>query len=347
MIMNETYKQYTPDVYRHTDRQAGFSLVELMVAMTISLFLLAGVVQIFLGSKQSYRVNDGLSRLQENARFAFDHIAQDLDAGGYMGCNDSADVDRNNDLLLTNALTNAVATGYNFANPLDGTDNTGPNGSDTLNIRRAVTSSAVPLAASMPDATSPITLDDTHPNYASLEQWQVMAISDCSRTSIFMITNDPTTSGGVIRHDPGVAAPAGAINQGQSNLATDLGGVNVNDLKNTFGSLSASQATAIRVATNSYSIQPSDSGTGFSLALNGSELVEGVQDLQVLYGIDADGTPGVERYVSANDAALAAAGMNQVASVTLTLTLNAVSGVQIDGAPLTKTVSQTFRLRNR
>jgi len=345
--MNRSHKQHTHEVSRHTDRQAGFSLVELMVAMTISLFLLAGVVQIFLGSKQSYRVNDGLSRLQENARFAFDRIAQDLDAGGYMGCNDSAEVDRNNDLLLTNALTNAVATGYNFANPLDGTDNTGPNGSDTLNIRRAVTSSAVPLAASMPEATSPITLDNTHPNYASLEQWQVMAISDCSRTSIFMITNDPTTSGGVIQHAPGVVAPAGAINAGQSNLATDLGGVNVNDLKNTYGSLSASQATAIRVATNSYSVQPSDSGTGFSLALNGSELVEGVQDLQVLYGIDADGTPGVERYVPANDAALAAAGMNQVAAVTLTLTMNAVSGVQIDGAPLTKTVSQTFRLRNR
>ncbi|MGD8936487.1 MAG: prepilin-type N-terminal cleavage/methylation domain-containing protein, partial [Thiogranum sp.] len=107
--MNSSHKQYTPEVSRHTDRQAGFSLVELMVAMVISLFLLAGVVKIFVGSKQSYRVNDGLSRLQENARFAFDHIAQDLDAGGYMGCNDSADVDRNNDLLLTNALTNAVA----------------------------------------------------------------------------------------------------------------------------------------------------------------------------------------------------------------------------------------------
>ena len=345
--MNSSHKQYTPEVSRHTDRQAGFSLVELMVAMVISLFLLAGVVKIFVGSKQSYRVNDGLSRLQENARFAFDHIAQDLDAGGYMGCNDSADVDRNNDLLLTNALTNAVATGFNFANPIDGTDNTGPNGSDTINIRRAVTSSAVPLAASMLEATSPLTLDDTHPNYASLEQWQVMAVSDCSRTSIFMITNDPTTSGGVIQHDPGVVAPVGAINEGQSNLATNLNGVNVNDLKNTFGSLSASQATAIRVATNSYSIQPSDSGTGFSLALNGSELVEGVQDLQVQYGIDADGTPGVERYVSANDPALAAAGMNQVASVTLTLTLNTVSGVKIDGQPLTKTVSQTFRLRNR
>jgi type IV pilus assembly protein PilW len=328
-------------------RQAGLSLVELMVAMTISLFLLAGVVQIFLGSKQSYRVNDGLSRLQENARYAFDRIAQDLNAGGYMGCNDSAGVDANGDLLLTNALTNAAATDLNFANPLDGTDNTGLNGSDTINIRRAVTASAVPLAAPMASTTSPILLNTASPNYASLQQWQLMGISDCSSTAVFLITNDPTTSAGVIEHDPGVVAPAGAPNEGQSNATTTINSVDYNDLKSRYGALTASEATAFRVATNSYSIMASQFGTGFSLALNGTELVEGVEDLQVLYGLDADGTPGVERYVSANDAALAAAGMNQVAAVRLTLTLNTVSGVQVDGQPLTKQITQTFRLRNR
>jgi type IV pilus assembly protein PilW len=332
---------------QHLSSQAGLSLVELMVAMTISLFLLAGVVQIFLGSKQSYRVNDGLSRLQENARYAFDRIAQDLNAGGYMGCNDSASVDAKGALLLTNALTNAAATGYDFANPLDGTDNTGLNGSDTINIRRAITASAVPLAAPMASTTSTILLDSTHPNYATLQQWQVMALSDCNSTSVFMITNDPTTSAGVIEHTPGVIAPTGAPNEGQSNATTTINSVDYNDLKSRYGALTASQATAFRVATNSYSIQTSDSGTGFSLALNGTELVEGVQDLQVLYGLDADGTPGVERYVSANDAALAAAGMNQVAAVRLTLTMNTVSGVQVDGQPLTKQITQTFRLRNR
>ena len=328
-------------------RQAGLSLVELMVAMTISLFLLAGVVQIFLGSKQSYRVNDGLSRLQENARYAFDRIAQDLNAGGYMGCNDSAGVDGNGDLLLTNALTNAAATDLNFANPLDGTDNTGLNGSDTINIRRAVTASAVPLAAPMASTTSPILLNTTSPNYASLQQWQLMGISDCNSTAVFLITNDPATSAGVIQHAPAVIAPASSPNPGQSNATTTINSVDYNDLKSRYGALTASEATAFRVATNSYSIMASQFGTGFSLALNGTELVEGVEDLQVLYGLDADGTPGVERYVPANDAALAAAGMNQVAAVRLTLTLNTVSGVQVDGQPLTKQITQTFRLRNR
>ena len=37
--------------------------------------------------------------------------------------------------------------------------------------------------------------------------------------------------------------------------------------------------------------------------------------MQVLYGLDTDATPGVERYVAGNNAALTAAGMNRVAEV--------------------------------
>ena len=341
-----TRKKTTDTVCKGRSHQGGLSLVELMVAMVISLFLLAGVVQIFLGSKQSYRVNEGLSRLQENARYAFDRIAQDLNASGYMGCNDSRGVDANGDLLLTNALTDTIDAKYAFTSTLDGAEGTGPNGSDTINLRRAVTSSAVPLAAPMDSTTSTILLDDTHPNYNGLEQWQLMAVSDCNSTSIFMITNDPATSAGVIQHDPGIVAPVNTPYEGQSNATTSIAGVDYNDLKARYGSLEASEATSFRVATTSYSIQPSDSGTGFSLALNGDELVEGVEDLQVLYGLDTDGTPGVERYVPAGPD-LDAAGMNRVAAVRLTLVMNTVSGVQVDGQAVTKPITQTFRLRNR
>ena len=45
-------------------RSNGFSLVELMVAMTISMILMAGVVQIFSGSKASYITQEGTAELQ-------------------------------------------------------------------------------------------------------------------------------------------------------------------------------------------------------------------------------------------------------------------------------------------
>lgn len=65
---------------RGTPRQhvTGATLVELMVSMTIGLFLTAGAIYVFLQSKDSYRSADSLARLQESARFALDTIEPDI-----------------------------------------------------------------------------------------------------------------------------------------------------------------------------------------------------------------------------------------------------------------------------
>lgn len=64
-------------------RQRGFSMVEILVALMISVFLIAGVIQLFLGSKQTYRFHDALSRLQENGRLALDTMARDIRMAGF------------------------------------------------------------------------------------------------------------------------------------------------------------------------------------------------------------------------------------------------------------------------
>lgn len=63
--------------------QYGLTLVELMIAMVLGLLLLGGVIQIFLSSKQNYQLQDGLSRLQENGRFAMDVVTLNLRHTGY------------------------------------------------------------------------------------------------------------------------------------------------------------------------------------------------------------------------------------------------------------------------
>jgi type IV pilus assembly protein PilW len=65
----------------------GFSLVELMVALVISLILMAGIGQIFLGSKKSFTIQDSLGRMQENGRYAMGILTQDLRRAGYWGGN--------------------------------------------------------------------------------------------------------------------------------------------------------------------------------------------------------------------------------------------------------------------
>lgn len=57
-------------------RQAGFTMVEMMVAMTLGLLLVVVIGQVFVTSKESYRTTEDLSRLQENARFAATQLSR-------------------------------------------------------------------------------------------------------------------------------------------------------------------------------------------------------------------------------------------------------------------------------
>ncbi|MFT0211622.1 PilW family protein [Pseudomonas sp. F1_0610] len=64
--------------------QKGLSLVELMVALAIGMFLVLGIIQVFLTSRDSYSVNEGIARLQENGRFSLDFLTQSLRQAGYI-----------------------------------------------------------------------------------------------------------------------------------------------------------------------------------------------------------------------------------------------------------------------
>ena len=65
--------------------QRGLTLIEIMVALLIGSFLLAGVIQIFIVNKQTYRAQENLSRLQEDGRFALDLLNRYLRLAGYTG----------------------------------------------------------------------------------------------------------------------------------------------------------------------------------------------------------------------------------------------------------------------
>ena len=75
------------------NKQSGFSLIEIMIALLIGVFLLGGMLQIFSVSQQTYRMQSNLARLQENGRFALDFLAHDIRMVGYWGCMTSSTSD--------------------------------------------------------------------------------------------------------------------------------------------------------------------------------------------------------------------------------------------------------------
>ena len=66
-------------------QQAGFSLVELMIAMAIGLVVVAAVGTLSLNATRSYRAMNRSSEVIENGRYALKIIKDDLEHAGFYG----------------------------------------------------------------------------------------------------------------------------------------------------------------------------------------------------------------------------------------------------------------------
>lgn len=64
-------------------RQSGLTLVELMVALVMSLFLVGGILVVHLSSRATFLDTGQLSRIQENVRFASDYLIRDIRTAGF------------------------------------------------------------------------------------------------------------------------------------------------------------------------------------------------------------------------------------------------------------------------
>lgn len=108
-------------------KQSGLSLIELMIAMALGLILTFGVVQIFLGSKQTYTVVTAQSQTQENARVVKHFLGRGLRHAGYW-----------DDSTTPIALPNASGFDDNqivMATNNDSTEAAVLDGTDTITVR--------------------------------------------------------------------------------------------------------------------------------------------------------------------------------------------------------------------
>ncbi|BFI95601.1 MAG: hypothetical protein RSP_11110 [Rhodanobacter sp.] len=76
----------------HHGRVAGFTLIELMVAMLLGLVVIGGVTSVFLANQQVYRTNAALGEVQDNTRVSFELLAQNIRQAGLLGCSNNGQV---------------------------------------------------------------------------------------------------------------------------------------------------------------------------------------------------------------------------------------------------------------
>jgi prepilin-type N-terminal cleavage/methylation domain-containing protein len=96
--------------------QSGFTLVELMVAMSIFLLILVGIFQIFDPSSRAYSTTERKLDVQQNGRVAMDAMSRQIRMAGYFP--ENIDADNTND--LANSIQVATESALSIAGDLDG-----------------------------------------------------------------------------------------------------------------------------------------------------------------------------------------------------------------------------------
>jgi len=285
-------------------RNSGLTLVELMVAIAISLLLTVAIGGVFLSSKSSFRYQDAMSRVQENARFAMEKLSRDIRMAGFNGCGSLSTV-ANTVIGGTGSLWLDLTTpvmGYEGGVSAFPTEFSGAVAGTDAIILKGVDPSTEFAVISHNAAAAQI---DTTVN--TIQAGEILIITDCSQTSIFQMTGPTSASKTNVVHNTGTGTPG--------NCTKYLGAsCPASPTTYTF----KPGASLLRMYANGYYIKPSATqingvSVGNSLwmrSITGQttgapapadvELINGVENMQIEYGVDTDADSSANKYVKAD-----------------------------------------------
>lgn len=108
----------------HATRSGGFSLIELMVALTIGLMIVAAMLANLQSSSASTRTNARVSEYQTNGRFATDFLRREIQHAGFAGVSWS----NLSQLGATGTTDYGCGVGFaaNFTQPIWGANDSNP-----------------------------------------------------------------------------------------------------------------------------------------------------------------------------------------------------------------------------
>lgn len=242
-------------------RALGLSLIELLVAIAIGSIVVAAVGFVYIGSRQTFRAQDVMARMQENARYAYDTMAQDIRLAGLTGCSvkHTAVVDN---------LGNASWYGGFVTRPLTGYES-GVGGTGIAN------------ALANRDALTVLRAENTR---------EFIVTAHAGQTFTLSAAHDIDDGDVLVACDPGslIAAQFQATNPNGNNI----------DSVNATAAFNAG-SRLMKLSGNTYFVRNNAAGEpslyrqrlkaqGGAPTSEAEEVVEGVENMQITYGVDTD-----------------------------------------------------------
>lgn len=287
IFANNTFKR---------SRQRGFSIVEMMIALLVGLFLMGGIIDIFQSSRQTNSLQISLSKIQQDGRIAINTLSTDIRMADYRGCyTDLSDG-------VENTLNSPTSFGWDLSNTIQGFDNV----SSTFTISDSASGGVIStilegtdvlvikgMADGVPVNTNPDS--DTFTITEALNRFhngEILIVADCEHASMFQASGITSTSGvTTILHSTG-------LTPGNSNTS----------VTNSFGT----DAEIAKLRSTIYYLKNDASGNpglfqsslnrnaaGDTAAMQENQLVSNVENMQIQYGVDTDDDQDADTYQNA------------------------------------------------
>lgn len=286
--------------------QTGFSIVELLVAIALGGILMTGAISLFVNNRDMSRMTTDIARMQETARFAMEMILNDARMAGYFGCVNNMDADVfKSHVTVDNAgelwdTTNPIEgfeaddtqwypSGFTHGGTLIGT--TGDDGlmlagTDAITFRYLSGTFAAdagldetPYAEIVASTASTVTANDLD-GAGDFATKDIAGVSDCGGVDIFIVGARAGDTLTMFDSDGGVFARPYEPTNGP--MVAPLVARRYYIGRNTRGN------PALYREVIDY---PASGADDYEVA--NRELLEGVENMQILYGLDRDdnGTP--------------------------------------------------------
>lgn len=264
-------------------RQRGVTLIELLVALGIGSILMIGAITVYMQSRTAFTVNDSLARLQENARLALDVMEPEIRMANYWGLST-----RNNRITNQAGPADPTPPGLGVGNDC------GPNWTINLAFDITGTNGVYPWGAACSGAFG----GAAQPGADTLELRRVQEdpVALPLNANTIYVQSDRFMAPALFRGAPPMPLPG-----------TQIHPLIVRGFYVSPTSTVSRGATPTRPASIIPSLRMKNLVfAGGGPTIQDQELVPGVEDMQIEFGVDttvpgAVGRGTVDRYVSTND----------------------------------------------
>jgi type IV pilus assembly protein PilW len=278
----------------------GFTLVEILIGLVLGLFLGTGIIQLFIANKKTYTFQEGTSLIQENGRFALEVMQNSIRMAGFTGCTtlNPVNVVLNNPGDWWKDMPNNTIRGY------DGTAAgqnfpPNPNYGTTQGDRVAGTDAIIVLGGNgslnqiVPGPFNTLTLNTLQRiQGAPFTAGNIVIACSSQSNALFQISGIQGATS--IQYAAGANPPPGNSNGNLTGTSNNYVGSDavVTEYNPTAFFIGISVSRATRSLYQAV-FEPT------SNTINNEELVEGVWDMQLTYGVNTDTDAEVEVYQDA------------------------------------------------